>query len=95
MSQKVAAAEVTSPTFVLMQEYPGRMPVYHLDVYRLTSPEAELLDMGFEEMLTDGVVLIEWADKIETALRDVDCIRIELSHVSENQRRICITGLVL
>ncbi len=54
---------VHSPTFVLMQEYPCRVPVYHLDAYRLNSPEAELLDLGIEEMLAEGVVLLEWADR--------------------------------
>ena len=59
---------VRSPTFVLMQEYPARMPVYHLDAYRLADAAAELVDLGFEEMLTDGVVLIEWAERAEPLL---------------------------
>ena len=59
---------VRSPTFVLMQEYPARVPVYHLDAYRLTDPQAELVDLGFEEMLTDGVVLLEWAERAQSLL---------------------------
>jgi len=59
---------VRSPTFVLMQEYPARVPVYHLDAYRLADPEAELLDLGLEEMLADGVVLLEWAERAESLL---------------------------
>ncbi len=59
---------VRSPTFVLMQEYPARVPVYHLDAYRLTDPAAELLDLGFEEMLADGVVLLEWAERAASLL---------------------------
>jgi tRNA threonylcarbamoyladenosine biosynthesis protein TsaE len=59
---------VSSPTYVLVQEYPGRLPIYHLDLYRTVSPEAELAELGIDEMLADGVVLIEWADKARDAL---------------------------
>ena len=54
---------VTSPTFSLVQEYEGRLCVYHLDTYRLAT-EADLLALGFEEMLTrGGLVIVEWADR--------------------------------
>ena len=59
---------VSSPTYVLVQEYPASVPVYHLDLYRMTSPEAELEELALEEMLADGVVLIEWAERAENAL---------------------------
>ncbi|NLF33230.1 MAG: tRNA (adenosine(37)-N6)-threonylcarbamoyltransferase complex ATPase subunit type 1 TsaE [Planctomycetes bacterium] len=59
---------VRSPTFVLMQEYPARVPIYHLDAYRLGDPQAELIDLGFEEMLADGVVLLEWAERAPSLL---------------------------
>lgn len=59
---------VSSPTFVLVQEYPGRVPIYHVDLYRLSSPAAELADLAPEEMRADGVVLIEWADRAAGAL---------------------------
>ena len=59
---------VSSPTFVLAQEYPADVPVYHLDLYRLTRPAAELAELGLDEMLADGVVLIEWADRAGGAL---------------------------
>ncbi len=59
---------VSSPTFVLVHEYPCRVPVYHLDLYRLTAPDAELNELGLSEMLEDGVALIEWADKADKAL---------------------------
>ena len=57
-------ADVTSPTFVLVNQYRGRLPVYHLDAYR-TGSLTELVDLGLEEMLHgDGVTVIEWADKL-------------------------------
>ena len=59
---------VTSPTFVLVQEYPGRLPIYHLDLYRLADAPQELAGLGIREMMQDGVVLIEWADRAGDAL---------------------------
>ena len=59
---------VSSPTYVLVQEYAGRVRLYHVDLYRLTAAEDELADLGIEEMLTDGVVVIEWADRATSAL---------------------------
>lgn len=59
---------VCSPTYVLVREYPARQKVYHVDLYRLWKPQAELADLGLEEMLSDGVVLIEWADRAAEAL---------------------------
>lgn len=60
-------AEVTSPTFVLVNEYPGRVPLYHVDAYRLHSAD-ELAELGLEEMMADGAVAIEWADRVAGAL---------------------------
>ncbi len=60
--------QVTSPTFTLINEYDGRLPLFHLDVYRLFSPE-ELEDLGFEEYFYgSGVTMIEWAEKVEQYL---------------------------
>ena len=57
-------ADVTSPTFVLVNQYRGRMPVYHVDAYR-TGSLTELVDVGLEEMLHgEGVTIVEWADKL-------------------------------
>ena len=63
------AASVTSPTFTLIHEYPaGRLPLYHLDFYRLES-EDDALRIGFEEYLdAGGVLAIEWADKFPALL---------------------------
>ena len=72
--QAIAAAvgvnrrDVTSPTFVLIQEYRGRRTVYHIDAYRLRD-EDEFLALGPEEYFeSDGLVLVEWADRVETCL---------------------------
>ena len=59
------AEYITSPTFALINQYSGRIPVYHFDVYRLENAH-ELYDLGFDEYFYgDGVCIIEWADKIE------------------------------
>jgi tRNA threonylcarbamoyladenosine biosynthesis protein TsaE len=56
---------VTSPTFTYVNEYPGRLPLYHIDLYRISSPE-ELLDLGWEEYIrADGVVAVEWAERAQ------------------------------
>jgi len=84
---------VNSPTFVIVNEYAGRLDIYHIDAYRLNSvSEFEML--GFDDFCYPGsVVLIEWADKIEAALQDIDYIRIELGHSGESKRRIHIENM--
>ena len=81
--------EVTSPTFALMNQYNGRLPVTHFDLYRLEREE-ELDDIGFYEYAEDGrgVVLIEWADKFPDALPEPH-IRLEIARgEAENERRL-------
>ena len=83
--------DVSSPTFVLVNEYlGGRLDLYHIDAYRLDSPrDFELL--GFDDLCyEDSVVLIEWADKVEQSLKGVELLRLELHHESQNQRRIVL-----
>lgn len=58
-------AEVSSPTFTLVQQYAGRIPVYHADLYRLTAQEAA--DLGLDETGEDGVLVVEWPDRWEYA----------------------------
>jgi tRNA threonylcarbamoyladenosine biosynthesis protein TsaE len=60
--------EVTSPTFVLINEYKGKLPIYHFDCYRLDTLK-EFEKLGYEEYFyDDGVCLIEWAEKIRSLL---------------------------
>ncbi|MGA1979304.1 MAG: tRNA (adenosine(37)-N6)-threonylcarbamoyltransferase complex ATPase subunit type 1 TsaE [Sedimentisphaerales bacterium] len=82
--------KVTSPTFVIINEYKGRLDIYHIDAYRLESiSEFEML--GFDDYCQpQSVVLIEWADKIESALENIDYIRAELFHAGESKRKIYI-----
>jgi len=83
-----AANKVTSPTFVLVNEYSGRLEVYHIDAYRLDSI-AQFEQIGFDDYCHPGsVVLIEWADKIEKALAGVNFIKIELAHIGPASRSI-------
>jgi len=84
---------VNSPTFVIVKEYAGRLDIYHIDAYRLGSI-AEFEMLGFDEYCRpQSVVLIEWADKIESALEAVDYIRIELQHGGETKRKIHIQNI--
>jgi len=79
---------VTSPTFVIVNQYAGRFDLYHIDAYRLDSV-AEFEMLGFDDLCyAESVVLIEWADKVEAALHGVDCIGVELRHVDEQTRTI-------
>ena len=81
--------EVTSPTFVLVNEYRGRLPVHHLDAYR-TGSLTELVDLGVEELLHgDGVTVIEWADKLRPLL-PAHAITVTITGLGDEPRRIVI-----
>ena len=64
----LAVVAIWGWTFVLVKEYPARVPIHHVDLYRLQAPQVELTELGIEEMLADGVVLIEWANRAENTL---------------------------
>jgi len=82
---------VTSPTFVLINEYRGRVPVHHLDAYR-TESLSEVLDLGIEELMHgDGVTVIEWADKLIPIL-PAQTITVTIDGLGDEPRRIVIEG---
>ena len=83
---------VSSPTFALVNEYRGKFPVYHFDMYRVTSWE-DLYSTGFFDYLDTGVLVIEWSENIEGALPE-NAVRITIAHgENENQRIFETEGL--
>jgi len=84
----IAPGEVTSPTFTLVQEYRGgRLPLYHVDLYRLRPVEAD--DLGLDEItLAGGVTAIEWPERLPRPI--ADALVVHLEHVEGDQRRVCI-----
>lgn len=86
------ADAVTSPTFTLINEYPGRFTLYHIDAYRL-GDASELIALGFEELIgPDCAVVVEWADRVIAALPH-DLLRIELQPTGETGRTFSLTAL--
>jgi tRNA threonylcarbamoyladenosine biosynthesis protein TsaE len=84
-------APVTSPTFVLIAEYAGRLPLYHVDLYR-TESLAEIRALGLEELLHgEGVTAIEWAEKAAPLLPP-RTIRVEIEGAGDEARTVTITG---
>lgn len=82
---------VSSPTFALVNEYPGTLNLFHLDAYRL-SGALELDSLGFEEMCgSGGAVLVEWADRVEECI-PADHLLIEFDVIDEHARRIKFIG---
>jgi tRNA threonylcarbamoyladenosine biosynthesis protein TsaE len=80
---------VTSPCFVIINEYPGKTKVYHFDLYRLERIE-ELYELGYEEYFYgDGICLVEWAEKAKSLLPEKR-VEVELKILSEKVREIVI-----
>jgi len=82
--------EITSASFVIVAEHYGRIPLYHIDLYRINSPK-ELYTTGIEEYLPgDGITVIEWAERLEDPAECV--IRVYLREIDYNSREIIVSG---
>ncbi len=103
MGLEVHTQYITSPTFTLVNEYQGRVPLYHIDLYRLKDA-MELEGIGFEEYLeSDGATVIEWADRAEGELpperlsvyfSDVTPTSREIGFLAEGERYEKLLGLL-
>jgi tRNA threonylcarbamoyladenosine biosynthesis protein TsaE len=83
--------EVSSPTFGLIHEYRGRLPISHFDVYRLQNV-SEFLDLGVNEYFdSSGVCLIEWADKVASSL-PAERLDIEIEITGDSTRRLILNA---
>lgn len=87
----IARAEVNSPTFVLINEYPGPTPVYHFDAYRLRDDD-EFLDLGPDEYFySDGISMVEWADRVADCL-PAERIEIGCTVAGPTSRRYVVSA---
>lgn len=83
---------ITSPTYTIVNEYPGRIPLFHFDMYRLASSE-DLFDIGWEDyLLRGGVIAVEWSERVEDALEGALVIHIRKDPEQAEGRIITITG---
>ncbi len=83
---------VNSPSFTIVNEYPGERPLYHFDLYRLEDPD-ELYEIGWDEYLSrSGLIVVEWGEKAGEFLTD-RYYRIDFRIVNESQREIEISAV--
>lgn len=78
--------DVSSPTFALVNEYKGRFPIYHFDMYRVETWD-DLYSTGFFDYIGNGVLVIEWSENIDGALPE-DAVKIEISKGNTDNERI-------
>ena len=76
-------AHVASPTFQLVRVYPGRVQIAHVDLYRLEDG-ADLVDLGLDELLDQGAVVVEWGDRLETP----EAALLSIEHLGGDRRRL-------
>lgn len=89
--QVPASCYITSPTFSLLHEYPGRIPLYHMDLYRLAGEE-EIEELGFEEYIYgQGLTVIEWPERLGD-LTPSDYLEIEIFSPTPETREITLTA---
>lgn len=85
-------AHVSSPTFTIVNEYLGPKPLFHFDMYRLSSSD-ELFDIGWEDYLArNGVCAVEWSENVADAFEG-DEIRVTIEKLSDDERKISIEGI--
>ncbi|MCX6539414.1 MAG: tRNA (adenosine(37)-N6)-threonylcarbamoyltransferase complex ATPase subunit type 1 TsaE [Acidobacteria bacterium] len=82
----LATDDVSSPTFTLIQEYRGPLPLFHVDLYRISAAEAD--DLGLEELNQQGVVAIEWAEKLSRAPEGA--VDVQIEDLGGDARRVTI-----
>lgn len=82
--------DITSPTFVIVNEYYGEKNLYHFDVYRIEK-ESEIINVGFDDyLMRDGVVVIEWPEKIESHIPN-ERIEININYSADNGRIMTVS----
>ena len=87
----VPPARVSSPSFVIINEYPARIPLFHFDLYRLPNGD-ELIELGWEDYLErGGVIAVEWAERMEKLLPE-NRLDVEIEVTGEKSRRIALRG---
>ena len=85
---------VVSPTFTIVNEYPGQRELFHFDMYRLGGAD-ELFDIGWEDYLArEGVCAVEWSENVPGAFDGTE-IRVTIGKEGENARRITVEGVEL
>ena len=83
--------DVCSPSYTLINEYEGRLPVYHFDLYRLTD-SSELYELGYDDYLEgEGISIVEWADAVPDALPG-EYLSIKIDIVSDDERCFTVTA---
>lgn len=82
-------APVKSPSFIIVNAYSGNPAIYHIDLYRVD--ETALDDIGFDELVNEGIVLIEWGKKVERHLPE-GYLEIEMRYAGESKREVTVKG---
>lgn len=90
--------EVSSPTFALVHEYPGRVPVFHFDLYRIFGFD-DLYAIGFFDYLDrGGIIVVEWSENVPELAPELEnnglenVVRVDITKLSENEREINVSG---
>ena len=83
---------ITSPTYTIVNEYPGKVPLFHFDMYRLESSD-DLFDIGWEDYIArGGIIAVEWSERVEDALEGALVIDIRKDPENPDHRTISVEG---